>query len=584
MGRLSLASVLQQRMPVARTPHGGRLGLGKLTASAWRLAITVAAIAIVVAVDWQPQDAAGEQAASVAHRVASGYLDAASQHTCAVLEHGRMRCWGTSDNGQLGYGNTDTIGDNETPASAGPVDLGAGRTAVAIATGGDHSCAILDTGRVRCWGQDNFGQLGYADTQWIGDDETPGTAGPVHLGAGRTAVAISAGNQHTCAILDNGTVLCWGSSNYGQLGYGNTDTIGDNETPASAGPVDLGAGRTAVAISAGAFHTCAILDNGTVLCWGYGRNGRLGYGNTDNIGDDETPSSVGPVDLGIGRTAVAISAGDDHTCALLDDGTVRCWGRGFEGQLGYGNMDSIGDNESPSSVGPVDLGPGRTAVAISAGYSRTCAVLDNGTVLCWGESSSEGWLGYGNTDSIGDDETPASAGPVDLGGGRTAVAISADDDVTCALLDNERVRCWGYGFYGQLGYGNLDTIGDDETPGGFGPVSLGGKVSTRATTRLSLRLNRRRDRRRPFKFKVSGKLTGFIADVTTCSGKVKVRAWRRSRTVAAAAVPLRLASGQCSYRATIKLNREGNPRLTARFPGNTNLTADASRAVRVRTG
>ncbi|MEQ9228218.1 MAG: hypothetical protein RLO15_17870, partial [Parvibaculum sp.] len=216
-------------------------------------------------------------------------------------------------------------------------------------------------------------------------------------------------------------------------------------------------------------------------CWGLGSTGQLGYGNTTTIGDDESPASVGPVDLGPGRTATAISAGSSHTCAVLDTGQVRCWGLGSDGQLGYGNIDDIGDDESPASVGPVDLGPGRTATAISAGDFHTCAVLDTGEVRCWGMGSA-GQLGYGNLNAIGDDETPASAGPVDLGPGRMALAISADALHTCAILDSGRLRCWGFGGDGQLGYGNTATIGDDETPAAAGPADLGGTLVTRVAS------------------------------------------------------------------------------------------------------
>jgi hypothetical protein len=196
---------------------------------------------------------------------------------------------------------------------------------------------------------------GYANTTSIGDDETPGSVGPVDLGAGRSATAISAGGLHTCALLDNGSVRCWGTGGDSQLGYANTDSIGDDETPGSVGPVDLGAGRSATTIDTGDFHTCALLDDGTVRCWGNGPNGQLGYANTADIGDDEAPGSVGPVDLGAGRSATAIGTGGFHTCALLDDGTVRCWGFGFVGSLGYANTADIGDDETPGSVGPVDL-------------------------------------------------------------------------------------------------------------------------------------------------------------------------------------------------------------------------------------
>jgi alpha-tubulin suppressor-like RCC1 family protein len=203
-------------------------------------------------------------------------------------------------------------------------------------------------------------------------------------------------------------VRCWGASEFGQLGYGNTDTIGDDETPASAGDVPLGA--PALHIGAGIYHTCAVLTTRAVRCWGRNDSGQLGYGNTDTIGDDETPASEGDVDLG-GPLASALSAGFTHTCTLLRDGHVRCWGSGFWGRLGYGNTNSIGDDETPASVGDVFLGG--TAIQIAAGDAHNCALLAGGNVRCWGANDA-GQLGYGNTDRIGDDETPASAGPVQL--------------------------------------------------------------------------------------------------------------------------------------------------------------------------
>jgi cysteine-rich repeat protein len=287
--------------------------------------------------------------------------------------------------------------------------------AVSLALGGAHTCARLRTGNVRCWGSSDQGQLGHGNTESIGDEvgETPVSAGTVEFGGGRASAAISAGAQHTCAVLDTGAVRCWGEGTRGQLGYGNTESIGDDEAPGSAGTVDIGAGRTAVAISAGGYHTCAVLDTGAVRCWGHGGQGRLGYSNQDNIGDDEAPGSVGTVNLGAGRTAVAVAAGTWHTCAILDGGAVRCWGSGSWGQLGYGNTNDVGDDETPGSVGTVDIGPGRTATALAAGAYHTCAILDTGAVLCWGLGTT-GRLGYGNTNTIGDDEFPSTAGDVEV--------------------------------------------------------------------------------------------------------------------------------------------------------------------------
>ena len=448
-----------------------------------RATLVIATIALAgFALGTMPGDASAEQASQPASP-AAGRIDVSapkdlSGHTCALISG--ARCWGFGGAGRLGHGNEAAVGDDESPGSAGPVQVGAGRTATAIAVGGFHSCALLDDGSVRCWGFGGDGRLGYRNVATIGDDEPPSSAGPVDLGVGRTATAITAGNGHTCALLDDGSVRCWGFGGDGRLGYGNPNPIGDDETPGSVGPVDLGSGRTAVAISAGDTHTCAVLDDGTVRCWGFAATGQLGYANSVTIGNRPAivPGTVGPVDLGAARTAKAISAGNGHTCALLDNGSVRCWGFGGNGRLGYGNLATIGDSETPGSAGPVDLGAGRTAVAISAGDAYTCAVLDDGTVRCWG-AGADGRLGYANTNDIGDDETPGSIGPLNIGAGRTAAAISAGGRHTCALLDDAGVRCWGSGALGRLGYCNELAVGDDESPGSVGPVNVLGAVDCR---------------------------------------------------------------------------------------------------------
>ena len=449
---------------------GGDVDEGLARPSLRRGRFTRSFVLALIVLVWTPAGAGAEQA-SQPGSAAAAQLDVGRHHSCAVLGGGSVRCWGYGAQGQLGYADVASIGDDEVPASVAAVDLGPGRRAAAIATGDFHTCALLDDGNVRCWGFGADGRLGYGDTQNVGDDESPGAIEPVDLGEGRTATAISAGMGHTCVVLDDGSVRCWGYGENGALGYADTASIGDDEPPGSVGPVNLGAGRTATAISAGGDFTCVVLDDGTVRCWGLALDGRLGYGNTERIGDDETPGSVGPIDIGAQRTATAISAGMRGTCALLDDKTVRCWGEGREGALGYANGQYVGDNETPGSVGPVDLGSPGGATAISAGR-HTCAVLDLGSVRCWG-ASTKGQLGYGNTERIGDTETPGSVGPVHLGPQRAATAISAGELHTCARLDDHSVRCWGYAANGRLGLCNERDVGDDELPSSVGPVDLG---------------------------------------------------------------------------------------------------------------
>src|SRR5690606_21213234 len=160
--------------------------------------------------------------------------------------------------------------------------------------------------------------LGYGNTNNIGDDEHPATAGDVNLGGDVTQLA--ADSDHTCAVLKGGWVRCWGSNAFGRLGYGNTNDIGDDEAPASAGDVNVGGPVTQLV--AGARHTCALLENGRVRCWGEGSGGSLGYGNTNTIGDDEHPATAGDVD--VGGTVIQLAAGGWHTCALLENRRVRC--------------------------------------------------------------------------------------------------------------------------------------------------------------------------------------------------------------------------------------------------------------------
>jgi alpha-tubulin suppressor-like RCC1 family protein len=329
-------------------------------------------------------------------------VDGGGLHTCVLLSDGAVKCWGYNGFGQLGVeippGNGDTLGLIDVPADYAPVGLDG--QIVQVSAGGSHTCVLMDDGCATCWGDGQFGQLGYGSPLSVYD---PAEAGCVALGG--AAVQISAGARHTCAVLENGDVLCWGSGG-GSLGYGNTETVGDDEVPADVGPVDLGG--PAVQVSAGYYHTCAVLETGEVLCWGLGDYGALGYGNTEEIGDDEVPADVGPVD--VGGDAMQISSGSFNTCALLGEGDVKCWGSGGGVPLGYGSTDSVGMTNVPADVGFVDLGG--PAVLLDNGYSHICALLESGDVICWGSEGDD--LGYGDTGDIGDDEVPADVGAVQL--------------------------------------------------------------------------------------------------------------------------------------------------------------------------
>ncbi|MEC7280167.1 MAG: hypothetical protein VXV98_09075, partial [Candidatus Thermoplasmatota archaeon] len=395
----------------------------------------------------------GGSSSSSAFAYANNKVSAKNQHTCAILDNGDLKCWGYDYYGQLGDGGGNT---NAYAPSSTAIDLGTGRTAVAVSAGMNHTCAILDNGSLKCWGQSNYGKLGNSgisgsqqspvavsgSNTWDSSTGLSSGSGSGSSSSSSFAYAnnkVSAGGKHTCAILGNGTLMCWGGDEAGQVGNGGANT-GMHSTPVS---VDVGTGRTALAVSAGYDHTCAILDNGNLSCWGSDSYGGLGVGGTV-YGYEVSPT---PVDLGTGRTAVAVSAGNKFTCAILDNGDLKCWGLDSRGQLGDGG--GFTNTNAPSSTA-IDLGTGRTAVAVSTGWEHACAILDNGILKCWGDDNF-GTLGDGPSSTTYTD-APSST-PIDLGTGRTAVAVSAGGDHTCAILDNGDLKCWGRDNEGQLGDG-----------------------------------------------------------------------------------------------------------------------------------
>ncbi|AKT37187.1 uncharacterized protein CMC5_013170 [Chondromyces crocatus] len=391
-------------------------------------------------------------------------------HTCALLGDGTVKCWGANTAGRLGLGDTAHRGDGagEMGASLPAVDLGTGELAVAIAAGGSHTCALLAGGSIKCWGSNSFGELGLGDTAHRGDE--PGEMGDalpaVDLGTGRTATALTVGYRHACALLDDGSVKCWGSGQNGRLGLGDTASRGNgNGQMGDLLPtVDLGTGRTAKAISAGAFHTCVVLDDDSVKCWGVNSRGQLGLGDMLLRGDEpgEMGNALPVVALGAGRTAKAITTGYEHTCALLDDDRVKCWGNGFNGRLGQGDQEHRGDGpgEMGNALPAVDLGTGLTARSIRAGEFHTCALLSNATVKCWG-MGTYGQLGLGDNAHRGDaaGEMGDALPAVDLGAGFSIAAVHVGAQHSCARSQTATVKCWGHGGQGRLGQGNTANRG-----------------------------------------------------------------------------------------------------------------------------
>lgn len=394
-----------------------------------------------------PVIATGEiQQFTATGNVTPSLVSASGSHTCALLPDGTVRCWGYNEFGQLG--------DGTTMNSSIPVAVAGITNAITVAAGHHHTCALLADGTVRCWGSNQYGQLG--------DGTNDDAHIPVAVSGIFNVTAVTPGAYHTCALLADGTVRCWGDNDFGELGDGTN-------TSASTPVAVTGLAAAPTAVAAGAFHTCAVLPDGAVQCWGRNDFGQLG--------DGDTPNSSTPVTVSGLASVAALSAGGYHNCALLPDGTLRCWGRNNFGQLGDGssltylissnNQGFIGIYNStllPGSISrtPVEVAGISTATAVIAGGFHTCAPLSDGSVKCWGEND-DGQLGNGTSTS--------SSTPVSVIGLPPVAAVSAGAWHTCALLPDGTVQCWGMNLYGQLGNG---TTTDSETAvavTGSGPVT-----------------------------------------------------------------------------------------------------------------
>ncbi|NOU31374.1 MAG: hypothetical protein HOO96_26040 [Polyangiaceae bacterium] len=412
-------------------------------------------------------------------------LAAAADRTCAVEARGALKCWGRNTEGQLGLGDTLARGDdpNEMGRALPAVDLGASAQVAQVALGGRHTCAILGDSSLRCWGFNATGELGLGDFNTRGDEAGEmGAALPaVNLGSGHTAKEVATGYQHTCAILDDGTLRCWGLNAGGQLGAGNTRNRGG--IPTDMGDVlrvDLGTGRTAKHVTAGAEHTCAILDNDDVKCWGANTSGQLGYGDFSARGDGvgEMGDALKPVDIGPGRKVRAVGAGMQHTCALLDDETVKCWGNTYYGQCGTGDTNNRGDSagEMGGALRAIDLGQGHRAKGIGVGSDHTCVALDNDELRCFGAGFDGqvgplpgGFISWGWAVGQMGQNLPS----IDVGPSVKVLAVSAGGTHTCAVLGNQ-VKCFGSNAFGGLGQGDTKGRGRQQAEMGaaLAPISV----------------------------------------------------------------------------------------------------------------
>jgi alpha-tubulin suppressor-like RCC1 family protein len=352
-------------------------------------------------------------------RLRPGVIAGGQNHTCALRSTGKVDCWGRNFHGQLGIGTTSN-------QEAAPVLVSDLSDVTAITAGENHTCALLATGKVKCWGDNAQKQLG--------KETGANYSVPVEVSYVSRAVGIAAGQAHTCALLSNGKVRCWGDNFYGQLGNGTNI--------ASAVPVTVSNVSNAIGLAAGGNHNCILRLTGRIACWGLGDEGQTGDPDLKNSNLPDEVSALQP-------TVASISAGYGHTCARLSNGQVRCWGRNTSAQLG--------DGTQVSSAAPVTVKLSSTkslagAIAVAAGEDNTCALLSSGGVKCWGGNARRQ---LGNTATTGE----FSAVPVDVGNAqgaafKDAAALSLGSEHACMVTAAGIARCWGSNAYRQMGAGS----------------------------------------------------------------------------------------------------------------------------------
>jgi alpha-tubulin suppressor-like RCC1 family protein len=351
------------------------------------------------------------------HRAFS--IAAGRSHTCVVTTEGGVLCWGKNEHGELGNGTWS--------GSRVPMDVpGLTRGVRYVAAGWGHTCVLTWEGGVKCWGYNKNGELG--------DGTNTDSNRPVSVrGLEHGVESIEAADDHTCAVLVNGSVKCWGFNLYGQLGDG---TAVDRNVPVDV----VGLTRGVAAVAAGWGHTCAMMPEGGVKCWGNNHYGQLGIvADQENI---HTPVNVSGLAYGV----TEISADGGQTCVLTYLGLTMCWGNNKYGQLGDGTSEV---RNTPVVVAGMFARP----VRIVAGWNHTCAVDGSKRMFCWG------WNFFGQ---LGDGIRTTSAIPVTAGKLMSGVLrVAAGWAHTCVITDRETVQCWGLNDFGQVGDG---TTGDAYLP------------------------------------------------------------------------------------------------------------------------
>jgi len=340
-----------------------------------------------------------------------GLLDLGGAFTCGSVTGYTLKCWGQNGNRQLGFGSYV-----QAPRTNVPIN----QPVTHLATGSMHTCAV-GNGELKCWGRNDNGQCGLGtQTSTVTSPSTVNIGGSVELldapGGGY--------GRHTCATLTDGTLKCWGLNAQGQCGIGSSSTYQSNS------PATVNVGGTVSILKTGGRHTCVVLTDGTLKCWGHNFNGQMG--------DGTTTQRDSPITVNVGGAVELLALSDRTTCAKLVGGSLKCWGKNDVGQLGIGT--------TTESLTPVTVDVGGTVAQIAAGDNHFCVVLTDDTLKCWGYNYYGG-LGVGLLMSdLVFSTTPRT---VNVGGAVSYLALGGSH--TCAWLVDGTLKCWGNNQSGQVG-------------------------------------------------------------------------------------------------------------------------------------
>ncbi|MGY8670817.1 MAG: RCC1 domain-containing protein, partial [Candidatus Poseidoniales archaeon] len=365
-------------------------------------------------------------------------VDAWYSHACGIDEEGKVYCWGANDDGQLGDLSTNRR------SSPNPVRFsGEDPVAIQVSTSRYNTCILTDEGRVMCWGDGTQGQNGQGTWDASAFRYDLKTPGEVLLPWSSNAVMISTGRQFACSLLDDGTVYCWGDNLDGQLGDGS---VTDSGLPRK---VQLPSDRFAISIDSGTAHSCAVLDNGEMYCWGKQNYANMGTG----VGITSTTNNKIKIPIKVeipqSKSVSFMGVGEYHGCAVMTDNTLWCWGHNSHGEVGVGNSSSSNSEIIRKPI-QIDLQFYSPIIAIDLGIESTCTLHDDGSLNCWGEND-DGEIGNGLIG--GDTSSPI---PIQLDGGVMATGITSGYRFKCATASDGTIQCWGYNSESQLGDGTQE--------------------------------------------------------------------------------------------------------------------------------